>query len=156
MRRGRFGKQKTIETREGEGAALEVNLNHEQHEQINSTRRMNLSPKVIRKHNTNIIKFHEWLKKELEINPNLLAGAPIETIFKPIEDYGLYYDKKELCSALAKGPRQGPLKMYREIELEYERLNPKLAQLYCTSPDRLYNWEKKNGETVVVEKEGKK
>jgi hypothetical protein len=76
MRRGQFGRPRNDGSREGTDTAVTVNLNDDQNEQINSTRRLNVSPGVIRKHNMNIIHFQNWLKEEDEKSPDLLEGDP--------------------------------------------------------------------------------
>ena len=90
-----------------------------------------------------------------EKSPDLLEGGSTDTLFYQIEDYTTYSDKEELCCALAKGPRREQVKTYREVEICYERLHPKLVQLYFTSPQRFYKWEKRNGVEVIVQKDGK-
>jgi hypothetical protein len=121
-----------------EAAALNVTLDSSQREQVNETRRKNNGKKGVKEFNSMTMKFISFLVRSFHANSNLFGGNPLDSLIKDIDPYTHVDDTESL---LWEEPKNRP-KTYRNKDIVWEKLDPKLPQLFITDAAQKYHWVK--------------
>lgn len=114
--------------------ALQITLNEKQRQQLNGTKRHLKTSKVIGEFNRKIMSFISFLVELVSSSTGILGDASIDDLVIDI-DPDTYVEDKE---SLFLGHNRHRVSSYRKKDLVYEKLDPKLPQLFVTSPSQKY------------------